>query len=143
MESWLLYALVASLLIAVRSIFTIKFTEKYSVTEHLLHYYLICGFFILIYAAYKKFYVKEKINLVDSEDLWKYFLVAGMSAIIISPCQILSLKQCKNPAQSSAIINLNTIFLFFMSLMYIKSAHFSMRSLFGIIITSIGIYFVI
>ena len=124
MESWLLYALVAALLIAIRSVFTVKFTEKYSVTEHLLHYYLICGFFILIYASYKKFYVKERVSLVESEDLWKYILVAGMSAIIISPCQILSLQKCKNPAQSSAIINLNTIFLFFMSLLYIKSSHF-------------------
>ena len=143
MEPWIMYALIAAILIAVRSLFTVKFTKKYSITEHLLHYYVICGIFIFAYAGYKKIYLKEKINIVDSEDLWKYALVAAISVIILEPCYILSMKNCKNPAQTSAIINLNTIFLFFMSLLFIKSTEFSKEKLFGIILTSIGVYFVI
>ena len=143
MDTWIIYALVAALFIAIRSLFTVNFTKKYTVTEHLLHYYVICGIFIFIYAGYKKIYLKEKINMVETNDMWKYFIIAAISVIILEPCQILSMQNCKNPAQTSAILNLNTIFLFFMSLLYIKSTEFSKEKLFGIILTSIGIYFVI
>ena len=59
MEPWIMYALIAAILIAVRSLFTASFTKKYSITEHLLHYYVICGIFIFAYAGYKKIYLKE------------------------------------------------------------------------------------
>ena len=92
MEQWLIYAVVAAILIACRDIFTKKFSTKYSATEHLLYYYVLCGFFIILLALYKKYYQGERIKFIDSEDLWLYIIVAAISAIIISPCQILSLK---------------------------------------------------
>ena len=142
MELWFIYAIIAAILIATRDTFTKQFSTKYSVTEHLLYYYFLCGIFIGIYALYKKFVVKENVKMIESQDIWKYVLVAAMSAIIISPCQLLSLKYCKNPGQSKAIVNLNTIFLFFMSLYFIKSAQFTKKTFFGIILTTLGIYFI-
>ena len=81
--------------------------------------------------------------MVDTEDIWKYILMAFLGAIIISPCQLLSLKECKNPGKSKAIINLNTIFLFIMSLLFLKSEKFNIKSLIGIILTSVGVYLII
>jgi len=142
MELWVIYGIIAAILIATRDTFSKHFSSKYSVTEHLLYYYILCGIFISMFALYKHCIVKEKINMIDSQDIWKYVLVAAMSAIIISPCQLLSLKHCKNPGKSSAIVSLSTIFLFFMSLYFIKSAEFTKRTLFGLSLTTMGIYFI-
>jgi len=143
MEKWFIYGIIAAVLIASRDTFTKHFTSKYSVTEHLLYYYILCGVFIGVFALYKHFVVKENIKMIESQDIWKYVLIAAMSAIIISPCQLLSLKHCKNPGQSKAIVNLNTVFLFFMSLYFIKSAEFTKQTFVGILLTTIGVYFII
>ena len=50
MESWIIYGLIAAFLIAARDVFTKSFTSKYTITEHLLHYYVLCGVFIAIFA---------------------------------------------------------------------------------------------
>lgn len=142
MENWFIYGIIAAVLIASRDTFTKLFTEKYSMTEHLLYYYILCGIFISLFALYKKFVVKEKIRMIQKEDLWKYILIGAVSAIIISPCQLLSLKYCKNPGQSKAIVNLNTLFLFFMSIFFIKTAEFTKKTFLGIFLTTIGIYFI-
>jgi len=142
MELWFIYAIIAAILIATRDIFSKWFSTKYSVTEHLLYYYILCGTFISLFALYKHFIAKEKVRMIDSQDIWKYVLVAAMSAIIISPCQLLSLKHCKDPGKSSAIVSLSTIFLFFLSLYFIKSAKFTKRTLLGLSLTTTGIYFI-
>tara|TARA_B100000902_G_C27314163_1_gene920208 strand:- start:1327 stop:1761 length:435 start_codon:yes stop_codon:yes gene_type:complete len=142
MESWIIYGLIAAFLIAARDVFTKNFSSKYTITEHLLHYYVLCGVFIGMFAMYKKYIVKERVSFVDTKDLWKYILVAALSAIIISPCQILSLKNCKNPGQAKAIVNLNTIFLFFLSIYFIQSADFTMKTFLGIGLTTAGVYFI-
>ena len=40
MEQWIIYGLIAAVLIAGRDIFTKKFSTKYSAIEHLLYYYI-------------------------------------------------------------------------------------------------------
>ena len=92
MEQWAIYALIAAILIAGRDIFTKKFSTKYSAVEHLLYYYILCGFFIILLALYKSKIKGETSKFIDSQDIWKFALLAAISAIIISPCQILSLK---------------------------------------------------
>jgi len=142
MDLWVIYGLIAAVLIASRDIFTKQFSKKYNTTEHLLYYYILCGFFIGIYAIYKKVILKERVNLIHQEDLWKYGIVAAISVIIISPCQVLSLKESPNPGKAKAIVNLNTLFLFFMSLYFIKSEKITLKKIIGIIATVGGIYLV-
>lgn len=142
MDLWVIYGLIAAVLIASRDIFTKQFSKKYNTTEHLLYYYILCGFFIGIYAIYKKVILKERVNLIHQEDLWKYGIVAATSVIIISPCQVLSLKESPNPGKAKAIVNLNTLFLFFMSLYFIKSEKITLKKIIGIIATVGGIYLV-
>ena len=124
MELWIVYAFVAAILIAARDIFTKKFSTKYSAIEHLLYYYILCGIFIILLAIYKTKFQGEKIKFIDTEDIWKFDAIAAMSAIIISPCQILSLKYCDNPGKSKAIVNLNGIIVFLMSLYLLKDVKF-------------------
>ena len=122
--------------------FTRKLTDKYNTTEHLLYYYFLCGIFIAIYALYKKYIAGERVNLIHKDDLWKYCVVTAASVLIISPCQVLSLRGSKNPGQSKAVVNLNTIFLFFMSVYFIKSEKITTKRIIGIISTVVGIYLI-
>ena len=143
MEQWVIYAVIAAVLIAGRDIFTKKFSTKYSATEHLLYYYVLCGFFIILLALYKKHFQGEKIKFIDSEDLWLYIIVAAISAIIISPCQILSLKECDNPGKSKSIVNLNSVIAFFLAFYFIRGSKFETKTIIGIILAAVGVYLII
>ena len=143
MESWIFYAGVAAFLIAMRDIFTKKFTSKYSAIEHLLYYYILCGFFIILLALYKSKVQGEKIRFIELQDLWPYLVIAFASAVIISPCQFLSLKTCDNPGKSKAIVNMNSIIAFILALYFIKGTKMTAKSVFGIILASIGVYLVV
>ena len=143
MEQWVIYAFVAAILIAGRDIFTKKFTNKYSAVEHLLYYYILCGFFIILLALYKSRVNGEKIKFIDTEDIWKYAIVAAVSAIIISPCQYLSLQKCDNPGKSKAIVNLNSIIAFFVAIYFIKGSKLDYRNVLGVILAAIGVYLLI
>ena len=142
METWIFYGLIAAFFIATRDIFTKNFTKKYTITEHLVYYYTLTGIFVILYAIIKNNYYDEHFKMIEKEDIWKYAIIGAISAIIISPCQLLSLKECSNPGKSKAIVNLNTIFVFFMSLFFIKSQKFTMKVFIGIIFSAIGIYLI-
>lgn len=142
METWIFYGLIAAFFIATRDMFTKKFTKKYTITEHLVYYYTLTGIFIILYAIVKNNYYDEHFKMIDTEDIWKYAVIGAISAIIISPCQLLSLKECSNPGKSKAIVNLNTVFVFFMSLFFIKSQKFTIKVFIGIIFSVIGIYLI-
>ena len=143
MESWIFYAGVAAFLIAMRDIFDKKFSTKYSPVEHLLYYYMLCGFFIILLALYKSKVQGEKIRFIDSHDIWKYALVGAASAIIISPCQILALKNCDNPGKSKAIVNLNSLIAFFLAIYFIRGSKFEMKTFVGILLATFGVYLII
>lgn len=143
MESWIFYAGVAAFLIAMRDIFTKKFTSKYSAIEHLLYYYILCGFFIILLALYKSKVQGEKIRFIELQDLLPYLVIAFASAVIISPCQFLSLKTCDNPGKSKAVVNMNSIIAFMLALYFIKGTKITAKSVFGIILASVGVYLVV
>ena len=142
MERWILYGLVAAFFIACRDMFTKHFSTKYTTTEHLLYYYVLCGFFIGGYALFRYVQGKEPIRSIDLSDIWKYALFALLSIAIISPCEVLSLKHCKNPGQSKSVMNLSTLFVFILGYIFLRGT-FSWRHFFGIMLTMIGMYFVV
>tara|TARA_B100000963_G_C22555320_1_gene638781 strand:+ start:546 stop:977 length:432 start_codon:yes stop_codon:yes gene_type:complete len=142
MEIWIPYALVAAFLIACRDVFTKQYSRKYNLTEHLLYYYILCGFFVVAFALYQYYYNGEKIRCIESGDVWKYAIIAMISVIIIGPCQTYSLKMCRNPGQSNAVINLNTLFAFLLGLLLFKDSKVGMKTGLGILMTAVGIYLI-
>ena len=141
MELWFLYGIVAAVLIASRDLFTKHFMKKYTACEHLLYYYVLCGIFISVFCLYKKYHQKEAVRMIDKQDIWKYMVVALFTVIVIAPCEVLSMKHCKTPGQSKSVINLNTLFVFVLGMIFLHNK-FSFRTLIGIIFTIVGIYFV-
>lgn len=142
MESWIIYGITAAILLASRDLFTKNYTEKYSVNEHLLYYYVLCGIIIAGYTCYRRFYMKENIKVIDKEDLWKYALVAAVTVIIIAPCEVLSIKKSKNPGAARALTNLNTLFLFIVSIYFLKTEKVTMKKIIGILMTVGGIFLI-
>ena len=140
---WIIYAFIAAILIAVRDIFTKKFTTKYSPIEHLLYYYILCGFFIILISVYKKYVKHEKIRMIEKNDLWKYAIIAFLGALIISPCQILAIRNCDNPGKSASVVNLNAIISFFLAIYIIKGTTITYSAIIGIIFIFIGVYLII
>jgi drug/metabolite transporter (DMT)-like permease len=143
MELWMMYAFVAAILIACKDMIIKNLMNKYSYTEHLLHYYILTGIFIVILCIYKNKYNKEKIRLIfNNKDIIIYIILAGVSISVITPSEILSLKYVDNPGKSKAIINLNSIFIFIIGYYFYKNIEANLASLFGIIFTIIGIYLI-
>lgn len=144
MENWIFYALIAAILIGSRDIFTTSFTKKYTSSQHLLHYYVLCGLVIVIYCLFRKnIYKENNFKMIDKGDIWKYILIAIITVIIISPCMYESLRLSDNPGKAKAIINLNTIVVFFISYLFLRSVKIEMKSILGILFIVIGIYLII
>lgn len=142
MENWIVYALIAAFLIACRDMFTKDLMNKYTYTEHLLHYYILTGVFILIIVCYKKYVNKETVRIIDNKDILVYLLISFVTVAIISPCQVLSLKYCTSPEKSKAIVNINSIFIFILGIFIYKNYNFELSSIIGIILTIAGLYLV-
>tara|TARA_Y100001970_G_C14005210_1_gene735484 strand:+ start:84 stop:515 length:432 start_codon:yes stop_codon:yes gene_type:complete len=142
MEAWIIYGITAAILLASRDLFTKNYTQKYTASEHLLYYYVLCGIIIAGYTCYRKFYMKENIKIIEKEDLWKYALVAGVTVIIIAPCEVLSIQKSKNPGVARALTNLNTLFLFIISIYFLKTEKLTIKKIIGILMTVGGIFLI-
>ena len=82
METWIIYGFIAAILITSRDFFTSNYTSKYTVTEHLLYYYVLCGLAMSVYVCYRKVYLKEKVRLIDKEDFFRILLIAFPGAVV-------------------------------------------------------------
>ena len=65
MQSWIIYGLAAAVMIASRDLFTKSYTKKYTASEHILYYYVLCGIIIAGYSCYRKFHMKENIRMIE------------------------------------------------------------------------------
>jgi len=142
MDSWIIYGLIAAVLIASRDLFTRKYANKYSPSEHLLYYYVLCGIIIAGYSCYRKFHMKEKIRMIETQDIWKYVLVSAASVIIITPCEVMSIQKSKNPGTARALTNLNTLILFIVSVYFFKTEKLNFKKIMGILLTIGGIFLI-
>ena len=143
MDMWVVYGLIVAVLVACRDVFTKHIVQKYTTTEHLLYLYILCGVFIVTYSLYQHYWGKERIRCIEATDIWKYAIFAFFTIAIIAPCQTLSLKQCQNPGQAKSVMSLNIIFAFLFGILFLKQTTFSARTLFGVLLTMAGIYFVV
>lgn len=143
MEKWIMYGILAAFLLAIRDYFTTNHTKKYTTTEHLLYYYVFCAISISAYVCYRKINNKEEFKLIEKDDLWKYILIGASSVLIITPCEVMSLRSAKNPGKARALTNMNFVVLFFVSVYFLKSEKMTAKKLGGIILTILGVYMIV
>jgi len=138
-----MYGILAAFLIASRDFFTSKYTTKYTTTEHILYYYIFCAISISAYVCYRRINNNEKIKIIETEDLWKYILIATASVLVITPCEVMSIRSAKNPGKARALTSMNFVVLFFVSVYFMKSEKMTAKKLGGIILTILGIYMLV
>ena len=142
MEQWIIYGILAAFLIASRDYFTSNYTSKYTVTEHILYYYVLCAIAISAYVCYRKFNHNEDFKIIDKDDFWKYALVAVASVLIITPCEVLSIRNATNPGKARAITNLNAIILFLVSIYILKTEKLTPIKITGLLFTALGLFMI-
>ena len=143
MEQWIMYGILAAFLLASRDFFTSNYTKKYSTTEHILYYYVFCAISISTYVCYRRINNNEKIKIIETEDLWKYILIAISTVLIITPCEVMSIRSAKNPGKARALTSMNFVVLFFVSVYFMKSEKMTAKKLAGIILTIFGIFMIV
>ena len=143
MEQWIMYGILAAFLLASRDFFTSNYTKKYSTTEHILYYYVFCAISISTYVCYRRINNNEKIKIIETEDLWKYILIAISTVLIITPCEVMSIRSAKNPGKARALTSMNFVVLFFVSVYFMKSEKMTAKKLGGIILTIFGIFMIV
>ena len=143
MEQWIMYGILAAFLLASRDFFTSNYTKKYSTTEHILYYYVFCAISISTYVCYRRINNNEKIKIIETEDLWKYILIAISTVLVITPCEVMSIRSAKNPGKARALTSMNFVVLFFVSVYFMKSEKMTAKKLAGIILTIFGIFMIV
>jgi len=138
-----MYGILAAFLLASRDFFTSNYTSKYSTTEHILYYYVFCAISISTYVCYRRINNNEKIKIIETEDLWKYILIAISTVLVITPCEVMSIRSAKNPGKARALTSMNFVVLFFVSVYFMKSEKMTTKKLAGIILTIFGIFMIV
>jgi drug/metabolite transporter (DMT)-like permease len=142
MESWIIYGIIAAILMASRDYFTRKYSGKYTVMEHIFYYYVLCAVAISAYFCYRKVNYNEDFKLIHKEDFWKYALLATASVLIITPCEVLSIRKSSNPGKARALTNMNAIILFLISIYVLKTEKLTPTKLAGLILIMVGMYMI-
>jgi len=142
MEQWIIYGILAAFLIASRDYFTSKYTSRYTVTEHILYYYVLCAIAISTYVCYRKINYNEKFKLINKDDFWKYALVAIASVLIITPCEVLSIRNAANPGKARALTNMNAIILILVSMYVFKTEKITPTKIVGLLFFGLGMFMI-
>ena len=142
MEQWIIYGILAAFLIASRDYFTSKYTSRYTVTEHILYYYVLCAVAISAYVCYRRFNYNEKFKIINKDDFWKYSLVAIASVLIITPCEVLSIRNANNPGKARALTNMNAIILILVSMYVLKTEKITPTKIVGLLFFGLGMFMI-
>ena len=140
MKTWLIYALVAAFFITIRDIISLDFIKRYDYIQYVIIANIIIFIGTIIYLVATKTDIR-KIKKPNWSELGIILLRLFIVYILVDPCIFNSLKLCDNPGYAKSIINLNTLFLLILALMFYKT-EFSMKKTFGVIIVLFGTYLI-
>lgn len=138
MEQWLFYGLIAAFFIAVRDIFSKDLINRYEYIEYVLYANLMIFICTILYIYFFNISF-NKLKIPNKKDLLIIFLRILIIYLIIEPSIFYSLKYCDNLSYAKSIINLNTLFLFILSVYFLKS-EFNGLKLLGVLLIFIGSY---
>lgn len=140
MEQWIPYALIAAIFIAIRDFISKDIFQRYDYSDYVIIANIIIFIGTIIYIIYSKKDI-TKIRPPKFTELLTIILRIFIIYVIIDPCIFNSLKLCDNPGYAKSVINLNTLFLLVLALMFYKT-EFNIKKTMGVIIILLGTYFV-
>jgi len=138
MESWVYYALLAAVFIAIRDVFGKRISQRYSFIQYLGYSSLIVAFGTWGYIATANVEMKP-LNL---EYLGLIMIRLLIVYLIIEPSLYFCINNCKNLGEASAIINLNVLFAFIISC-YLYKTPINVTKLAGIALVIGGSFLIV
>ena len=140
MQSWIPYAFAAAIFIAVRDFISKDIIKNYTYTEYVIIANMIIFIGTIIYLVTSKTDIR-KIKYPSWSELTLILLRLFIVYVLVDPCIFNSLKLCDNPGYAKSIINLNTLFLLILALIFYK-IEFDMKKSLGVVIVLFGTYLI-
>lgn len=140
MQTWVPYAFAAAIFIAVRDFISKDIIKNFTYTEYIIIANIIIFIGTIIYLFITKTDIR-KIKTPNWSELGIILLRLFIVYIIVDPCIFNSLKLCDNPGYAKSIINLNTLFLLILALIFYK-IEFDMKKSLGVVIVLFGTYLI-
>jgi len=140
MQTWIPYAFAAAIFIAVRDFISKDIIKNFTYTEYIIIANIIIFIGTIIYLFITKTDIR-KIKTPNWSELGIILLRLFIVYIIVDPCIFNSLKLCDNPGYAKSIINLNTLFLLILALIFYK-IEFDMKKSLGVVIVLFGTYLI-
>tara|TARA_Y100001958_G_scaffold115570_1_gene82709 strand:- start:523 stop:939 length:417 start_codon:yes stop_codon:yes gene_type:complete len=136
MERWMMYGLVAAIFIALRDVFSIDLINRYDYTD----YIIVASALLFLGSLIYLFVSKKKVKVPDSKDFLTIVARLLVVYMIIEPCIFYSIKHCENPGYAKSIINLNTLFVFILAVVFLNQK-IDKKKLLGILLIFGGAYY--
>lgn len=140
MEKWLPFAVLAAIFIAIRDFISKDIVNKYNYKD----YIILANFIIFIGTIIYIVVTKKDITTIKKPNTKEFFVILIRLLIvylIVEPCIFNSLKYCDNPGYAKSVINLNTLFLLILALVFYKT-ELNKKKIFGVLLLVGGTYFI-
>ena len=140
MEKWIPFAVLAAIFIAVRDFISKDIINKYNYKD----YIILANFIIFIGTIIYIVVTKKDITKIQKPNAKEFIVILIRLLIvylIVEPCIFNSLKYCDNPGYAKSVINLNTLFLLILALVFYKT-ELNTKKIFGVLLLVGGTYFV-
>jgi len=140
MEKWIPYAVLAAIFIAVRDFISKDIINKYNYKD----YIILANFIIFIGTIIYIVVTKKDITKIQKPNVKEFIVILIRLLIvylIVEPCIFNSLKYCDNPGYAKSVINLNTLFLLILALVFYKT-EINKKKILGVLLLVGGTYFV-
>tara|TARA_B100001094_G_C17838165_1_gene626601 strand:- start:24 stop:440 length:417 start_codon:yes stop_codon:yes gene_type:complete len=137
MEQWIALAMIAAIFITLRDYMSLDIIKKYSYVNYIVYanVFVFIGTMVYVYMSGVDL-VKPK-----TKDLFLILLRIFIVYMIIEPAIYYSIKSSKNPGYAKSIINLNTLFIFLMAVLFLKQ-ELTMKGISGILLIMAGSYLI-
>ena len=135
MEDWKYYALIAAIFISIRDIMSKGLFERMDYVNYIIIANILVFIVTMIYLGV----TKHKIKKPNLKDFGIIVLRLFIVFLIVEPSVFYSLRNADNTGYAKSIINLNTLFVFILAVIFLK-AEFTYEKLIGIFIILFGGY---
>jgi len=132
----MIYALIAAIFISIRDIFSKDLINRYEYIEYII-YANILIFIATIFYIYMN---NVKLKMPSKNDLFIIILRLIIIYMIIEPCVFYSMKYCDNPGYAKSIINLNTLFVSILAILFLN-VKMDRQKLLGVFLIITGSYY--
>lgn len=137
MDHWKYYALVAAIFISLRDIMSKGLFDRMTYINYIIIANVLVFMATMVYVGVTDYKIKKP----SLKDMGLIVLRLILVFIIIEPSIFYALKNSGNPGYAKSIINLNTLFVFILAIIFLN-AEFNYEKLIGISIMLMGGYLV-